>query len=128
MSRNRGSVLERDKRLQNYYSLGIITLESTGNTINDILALITDLIHTLGTAIASVYEGLARGEIGKEISKILGRVITEGVGALGVFLGSLVRGLMNAFKNFMEVMKAGKSGGALDIFPVGAGAGIYTPI
>ena len=120
MSRNRGSVLERDKRLQNYYSLGILTLESTGNTVNDILALITDLIHTLGTAIEAVYEGLVRGEIGTEISKILGRVITEGVGALGVFFGSLVRGIIDAVKNFMEVMEAGGSQGTVgvvEIFP-----------
>ena len=108
---------EREKRFQNYYSLGILTLESTGNTVNDILALITDLIHTLGTAIEAVYEGLVRGEIGEELSKILGRVATEGLGAVGVAVGSIVRGLINAVKNFMEVMKAGKSEAALDIFP-----------
>ena len=101
--KNRVSKSERDERLQGYYSLGILTLESTGNTVNDILAL-TDLIETVGTAIEAVYVGLVRGEIGTEFSKILGRFITEGVGALGVAFGSLVRGTLNAIENFMEIV------------------------
>ena len=120
MVKNNVSGKDRDERLQGYYSLGILTLESTGNTINDILALVTDLIETIGTAIESVYTGLVRGEIGTEISKILGRVITEAMGALGVFFGSLVRGIIDAVKNFMEVMEAGGSQGTVgvvEIFP-----------
>jgi hypothetical protein len=114
MNKNRCST--REDRLQTYYGLGIFTLESTGNTLNDILALVTDIIHAIGTAVESIYIGLARGEIVTELSKILGRFITEGVGALGVALGSLVRGLMDAIKNFMEVMKAGGGGNAGGIF------------
>ena len=104
MNKNTVSGRDRDERIQKYYSLGILTLESTGNTVNDILALITDFIETIGTAVEAVYVGLVRGEIGTEFSKIMGHLITEGVGAIGVAFGSLARGIIKAVENFIIIM------------------------